>query len=59
MPKFIDERNRTVSEDEVTNLFRYEDFLKSSILGSGVGKLALENLRNSTFKKIYVVPAGN
>ncbi len=59
MPKFIDERNRTMSESEITNLFRYEDFLKETILKSGVGQIALNTLRNSTFKKIYVVPTAN
>ncbi len=59
MPKFMDTNYRTVSESEVTNLFRYEDFLKEFILKNGVGQIALDHLKNVTLKKVYIVPSAN
>ncbi len=57
--KFIDIGGKEVTEDEVTILFMYEDFLKQVLLEKNIGRLTLDHLRNKTFKKIYVVPTGN
>lgn len=57
--KFENERGKEVTKSEITNLFRYETFLKEAILNNDVGRLALNNLREKTFKKIYVVPTAN
>ncbi len=59
MPRFIDIQGKEFREDELTELFRYEDFLKQLIFNKGIGKLELNTLRNETLKKIYVVPTEN
>ena len=57
--KFENERGKEVPESEIANLFRYETFLKETISKRDVGRLALKDLRQNTFKKIYVVPTAN
>ena len=56
--KFKDSNNKEIKEEDITRLFVYEDFLKKIIFDKGIGRLTLDNLRNETFKKIYVVPTG-
>lgn len=56
--QFVDENNKELTEDEVTNIFRYEDFLKETIYKKNIGKILIENFEDK-YKKIYVVPATN
>ena len=56
--QFVDENNKEISQDEVTDIFRYEDFLKETVVFKNLGKILLENFEEK-YKKIYVVPAGN
>lgn len=54
--KFISAQEMT--EEEVTKLFEYEDFLKETVLKTHAGMLSLRSLQNR-MKKIYVVPTAN
>lgn len=56
--QFVDENNKEISQDEVTDIFRYEDFLKEIVVFKNLGKILLENFEDK-YKKIYVVPATN
>ena len=51
---FVDVNDKEISQEEITLLFTYEDFLKASILNGHAGKVALNHLKEDTYKKIYV-----
>ena len=51
---FVDINDKEISQEELTVLFTYEDFLKASILNGHAGKVALKHLKEDTYKKIYV-----
>lgn len=51
---FLDENNKELTEDEVTDIFRYEDFLKGTILKKNIGQKMLNELQNNTYRQIFM-----
>ena len=44
---FVDVNDKEISQEEITLLFTYEDFLKASILNGHAGKVALKQLKQN------------
>ena len=51
---FLDENNKELTEDEITDIFRYEDFLKETILKNNIGQKMLNELQNNTYRQIFI-----
>jgi len=50
---FVDENNKKLSQDEITDIFRYEDFLKETYLKKNIGQKMLDKLQNS-YRQIFI-----
>lgn len=50
---FVDKNNKEMKQDEITDIFRYEDFLKETILKKNIGQKMLDKLQNS-YRQIFI-----
>lgn len=51
---FKDENDKSLSQDEVVDIFRYEDFLKETIFKKNIGQKMLNELQNNTYNQIFI-----